>query len=361
MYPKGSTSESGVLTTSAEDRFSLPYLKKLHQQLVDNKRITPENENLVVEILRIIAEMVVYGDSKSEMLFDFFCEKNMLSLFLELMWAEDGCPSKVHVQILQTLSILVNCVKNNTSLYYLLSNNHVNEIIIYPHKFDEDESLRDQFVSFMKSLSLRLNKQTVQFFFIEETGAFPILTRAIDLLLDEDHMVRIAAQTTILNVFRVTDLRARRYALQDEVLHRFFSDLITLMKLQYTSIVALCLEQIKEFEEVRGDPVQEGRVIVRLEARLSDVFISSEDLMYYLQDLFELKIMGLRRALVHHMLSDFVCPILLHPLQDVSRLLPRPHGRSPDGESKRDEAEGMPSGESSSVSAIVSLVYLLQV
>lgn len=98
--------------------------------------------------------MVVYGDNKSELLFDFFCEKNMLSLFLEIMWAEGKgtCPSIVHVQILQTLSILINCVKNNTSLYYLLSNNYINEMISYPHAFDLDESLRDQFVSFMKSL-----------------------------------------------------------------------------------------------------------------------------------------------------------------------------------------------------------------
>jgi len=97
--------------------------------------------------------MVVYGDNKSELLFDFFCEKNMLALFLEIMWVEGpGCPSAVHVQILQTLSILINCVKNDTSLYYLLSNNYINEIIIYPHAFEADESLRDQFVSFMKSL-----------------------------------------------------------------------------------------------------------------------------------------------------------------------------------------------------------------
>jgi protein CLEC16A len=143
--------------------------------------VTKDNENNVIEILRLISEMVVYGDNKSELLFDFFCEKNMLSLFLEIMWTEVGCPPGVHIQILQTLSILVNCVKNDTSLYYLLSNNYINEIIIYPHDFDSREndgdSLRDQFISFLKSLSIRLNCLTVQFFFLEKTGAFPLLTR----------------------------------------------------------------------------------------------------------------------------------------------------------------------------------------
>ncbi|KAJ1420056.1 hypothetical protein B484DRAFT_333255, partial [Ochromonadaceae sp. CCMP2298] len=176
-------------------------LRKLHKQLDENKCVDDNNQALVVEILRVIAEMVVYGDNKSELLFDFFCEKNMLSLFLEIMSSPGGCPSTVHIQILQTLSILISCVRNETSLYYLLSNNYINEIILHAHDFADDESLCAQFASFMKSLSLKLNIQTVQFFFIEESGAFPILTRAVELLTIPDPMIRIASQSTILNVY----------------------------------------------------------------------------------------------------------------------------------------------------------------
>lgn len=167
-----------------DNRFSIAHLRKIHKQLMDHKDLKQEDSvTIVVENLRVLAEMVVYGDNKSELLFDFFCEKNMLSLFVELMnFKSNECPIEIHIQILQTLSILVSCVRNYTSLYYLLSNNYVNDIISYPHNFHSDEGLIDQFVSFMKSISLKLNIQTVQFFFIEETGAFPILTRAIELL-----------------------------------------------------------------------------------------------------------------------------------------------------------------------------------
>jgi protein CLEC16A len=168
---------------NADDRFSLLELRRIYKQLVENKQVSTENQELVVEILRVIAEMVVYGDNKSELLFDFFCEKNMLSLFLQIMWSEGGCPVEVHIQILQTLSILISCVRNDTSLYYLLSNNHVNDILSFPHPSldtpDTDESLCAQFASFMKTLSLRLNDQTVQFFYIVESGAFPLLTQAV--------------------------------------------------------------------------------------------------------------------------------------------------------------------------------------
>ena len=100
------------------EKFSIGHLRELHRNLEANKAVNENNSSMVVEILRMIAEMVVYGDSKSEMLFDFFCEKNMLALFLEIMWSEGGCPICVHVQILQTLGILVNSVRNDTSLYY---------------------------------------------------------------------------------------------------------------------------------------------------------------------------------------------------------------------------------------------------
>ena len=224
MFGRSHSIESKELFAVANDaeRFSIQNLRKLHQQLVANKSVNKDNENIVIEILRLSSEMVVYGDNNSELLFDFFCEKNMMSLFLEIMWTEGGCPVKVHVQILQTLSILVGCVRNDTSLYYLLSNNYINEIIIFPHEFVdgdcESEALRDQYISFLKSLSLKLNCLTVQFFFIEKTGAFPLLSRAIDLLAVEEPMVRAGAQTVILNVLRVKDSRAREYALQDEVL-----------------------------------------------------------------------------------------------------------------------------------------------
>lgn len=49
---------------------------------------------------------------------------------------------------------------------YLLSNNHVNLIIV--HKFDfSDEEVMAYYISFLKTLSLKLNAHTVHFFYNE--------------------------------------------------------------------------------------------------------------------------------------------------------------------------------------------------
>ncbi|RYH14221.1 hypothetical protein EON65_33965 [archaeon] len=307
MFGKAALPDRDQLTAAQQqaidNRFSLVELRKIHAQLVENKSVTDENQGLVVEILRVLAEMVVYGDRKSELLFDYFCEKNMLQLFLEIMWSNPGnCPSNVHVQILQTLSILISSVRNDTSLYYLLSNNHINEVIIFPYDMDTDESLVAQYVSFIKTLALRLNDQTVQFFFITDTGAFPILTRSIDLLCQKDPMVRIAAQTAILNVYRVNEHRSRVFALQEDVMLQLFQAIVEIMKEQLELMHTICCNYARENDE--GS-------LPKLEQNLNDAFINLEDWLYYIQDLIGLGIDKFNKAFIRYIVDVFVEGVVL--------------------------------------------------
>ena len=49
---------------------------------------------------------------------------------------------------------------------YLLSNNHINSIIV--HKFDfSDEEILAYYISFLKTLSFKLNIHTIHFFYNE--------------------------------------------------------------------------------------------------------------------------------------------------------------------------------------------------
>lgn len=62
----------------------------------------------------------------------------------------------------------INHINNFNILFtdYLLSNNHVNSIIV--HKFDfSDEEVMAYYISFLKTLSLKLNNHTIHFFYNE--------------------------------------------------------------------------------------------------------------------------------------------------------------------------------------------------
>ena len=56
--------------TNLEDKFSIPYLRSLHQRLLENKVINAQNQSMVIETLRVLSEMVVFGDNNYELLFE---------------------------------------------------------------------------------------------------------------------------------------------------------------------------------------------------------------------------------------------------------------------------------------------------
>ena len=96
-------------------------------------------------------------------------------------------PLPIATQAVQSVSILVQNVSRATSLYFILSNNHINQLIdlplelyhvaerkkynqegnqMSPRRFGSPElaELTTHFVTFLKSLALRMNVETLQFF-----------------------------------------------------------------------------------------------------------------------------------------------------------------------------------------------------
>ena len=144
---------------------------------------------------------------------------------------------QIKVQILQTLCILYQSVKQETSLYYLLSNNYINQILLYDFKSESTEDIQDLYASLLKTLSLRLNIQSAQFFIVETNGSFPLLTRAIDLLHSKEYMVLAAAQTSILNILEVKDQLIQSYAIRNEITTHLISTITNILNQQYNILI----------------------------------------------------------------------------------------------------------------------------
>ena len=87
----------------------------------------------------------------------FFFEKNIHQYFLAILNSSPRTSPHITVQLLQTLSILFENIRTETSIYYLLSNNYVNSIIVHKYDFSDEEILA-YYISFLKTLSLKLNK-----------------------------------------------------------------------------------------------------------------------------------------------------------------------------------------------------------
>uniref|UniRef100_A0A0V0G892 Uncharacterized protein n=1 Tax=Triatoma dimidiata TaxID=72491 RepID=A0A0V0G892_TRIDM len=299
---------------------SLEHLKYLHNVLSKNQTVSENNRGLLVETLRSIAEILIWGDQNDSSVFDFFLEKNMLSFFLKIL--KQKCGSYVCVQVLQTLNILFENIRNETSLYYLLSNNHVNSIIV--HKFDfSDEEVMAYYISFLKTLSLKLNSHTIHFFYNDNTNDFPLYTEAIKFFKHPESMVRIAVRTLTLNVYRVQDHSMLKF-IRNKTAAPYFSNLVWFI----------------------GNHVLELDICVRNDAdhssqsRLADLVAEHLDHLHYLNDILSLNIDDLNDVLIDHLLNKLFIPLY------IFSLLPQ----------KQSPQEGK-----ARVSSVVSLFLLSQV
>ena len=166
-------------------------------------------------------------------------------------------PTRIAIQVIQSMCILIQNVKMTTSLYLLLSNNKVNDLInlplkayaaaeklhleeadmasisaealeetINPDSTADISELTNIFVTFLKSLAMKMNPETLQFYLSYPTlqedklssmseprkeleidynaVQFPLYERALTFCNpDEDPFVRVTAMNLCLNTLRL--------------------------------------------------------------------------------------------------------------------------------------------------------------
>ncbi|XP_025711305.1 protein CLEC16A isoform X4 [Callorhinus ursinus] len=304
MFGRSRSWVGGGHGKSSRNIHSLDHLKYLYHVLTKNTTVTEQNRNLLVETIRSITEILIWGDQNDSSVFDFFLEKNMFVFFLNILRQKSG--RYVCVQLLQTLNILFENISHETSLYYLLSNNYVNSIIV--HKFDfSDEEIMAYYISFLKTLSLKLNNHTVHFFYNEHTNDFALYTEAIKFFNHPESMVRIAVRTITLNVYKV-DNQAMLHYIRDKTAVPYFSNLVWFIG---SHVIELdnCVQTDEEHRN-RG--------------KLSDLVAEHLDHLHYLNDILIINCEFLNDVLTDHLLNRLFLPLYVYSLENQDKGGERP-------------------------------------
>uniref|UniRef100_A0A8C1JW63 C-type lectin domain containing 16A n=1 Tax=Cyprinus carpio TaxID=7962 RepID=A0A8C1JW63_CYPCA len=182
------------------------------------------------------------------------------------------------------------------NIHYLLSNNHVNSIIV--HKFDfSDEEIMAYYISFLKTLSLKLNNHTVHFFYNEHTNDFALYTEAIKFFNHPESMVRIAVRTITLNVYKVDNQHMLHY-IRDKTAVPYFSNLVWFIG---SHVIELdkCVQTDEEHKN-RG--------------KLSDLVAEHLDHLHYLNDILIINCEFLSDVLTDHLLNRLFLPLYVYSL-----------------------------------------------
>ncbi|XP_072275110.1 protein CLEC16A isoform X2 [Pyxicephalus adspersus] len=285
---------------SGSNVHSLDRLKYMYHVLTKNTTVTDQNRNLLVETIRSITEILIWGDQNDSSVFDFFLEKNMFVFFLNILRQKSG--RYVCGQLLQTLNMLFENINHETSLYYLLSNNHVNSIIV--HKFDfSDEEIMGYYICFLKTLSVKLNSHTVHFFYNEHTNDFALYTEAIKFFNHPEHMVRVAVRNITLNIYKVNNQPMLHY-IRDKTAVPYFSNLVWFIGIHVIELDK-CVQTDEEHKN-RGT--------------LSNLVSQHLDHLNYLNDILIIDCEFLNDVLTDHLLNRLLLPLYVFSLVNQDKV-----------------------------------------
>ncbi|KAJ4709215.1 Protein CLEC16A like [Melia azedarach] len=285
----------------SRDRFSLEELRYLTDQLQKVQIVNGVNKDFVIEALRSIAELLTYGDQHDDSYFEFFMEKQVMGEFVRILKVSRAVA--VSVQLLQSMSIMIQNLKSEHAIYYLFSNEHINYLITYSFDF-RNEELLSYYISFLRAISGKLNKNTISLLVKthnDEVVSFPLYSEAIRFAFHEENMVRIAVRALTLNVYHVGDDSVNRYIASSPHTD-YFSNLVSFFRKQ-------CIELNKLVSHTLKNPGSDS--ISTILVAVDEI----EDNLYYFSDVISAGIPDIGRLITDHILQLLILPLLLPSLQ----------------------------------------------
>merc|ERR1711971_1170298 len=122
-------------------------------------------------------------------------------------------PCNIKVQLLQTTSIILQNLKDEALIHKMLARGHINKIIDANLDFKNEEIL-SWYISFLKSLALRIDAGTVRIFFDVEEKTFPLFTQGLRFFNHSDQMVRSSVRYILLSLVCIDDVMVQDFLVE---------------------------------------------------------------------------------------------------------------------------------------------------
>ena len=146
------------------DKITLDNFIELHKylKLMNNKEKAKKYKEDFKELIQLIINYLIFGDKKKDQsFFESFCELDFMNEFIIASKSKD---MEILLQIIKSMSALILSISNKASIYYIFSNNFINNIITNDDIQESSEDFLSFYVNFLKSLSLKIDNTTLQLF-----------------------------------------------------------------------------------------------------------------------------------------------------------------------------------------------------
>jgi len=152
------------------------------------------------DLIQLLFKYLMDGDKNlEEDIIGCFKDEDIFNGIKDIYYHEDY---DINCTIIQSLSILiVNIVKSKAFLYFILSNNFINDLLLIDYSKYDDE-FYSYYVNFLKSLVMRLDQNTFLLFYNKRSCCFPILDCSLNLYNYSNAMTRTVVNNIILQILQ---------------------------------------------------------------------------------------------------------------------------------------------------------------
>ena len=170
-----------------------------HLFVLGNQKIETIKPQLK-QIIEMLVENLIEADKNNE---DIFIEFRKSKFLVELVILFKKNDRDLNLQILKSFSLLISNLSNEEHLNYFLETNFINDILtIYSENIDNDYLY--YYINFIKSLTLKINEKTIQYFFLKEKNSFQMLTNMLKFYNHPDQMIRNVIKNTLLTILKLS-------------------------------------------------------------------------------------------------------------------------------------------------------------
>ena len=179
-----------------KEEFSKTGLKKLffrfHTILIENKKYDLFVQEITT-LLEDLAEFLIHGDKNDQSLLEVFVSLNFLYDILCMMGKMN---KNINIQIIKFFSVLMANLSEKNFNFFLINCDYINQVI-YESRETIDGDYLYYYINFVKALLFKINKETLKFFFHEDSYTFPLLVNCLKFYHHPDSMI----SNTIRNIF----------------------------------------------------------------------------------------------------------------------------------------------------------------
>ena len=241
--------------------------------------------------LKDLIQLIISYLNEGAKINDILIFENYPKILKDLVILSSLSETQITYTIIQSLSyLLVNLDKKKSSLYYILSNNFLNEIIqIDFSKFDDE--FFSFYINLLKSLSMRIDDTMLQFFYNPNYNSFPLVECTNKLYNHSNPMINTVVHNVSLQLMK----------LKNENIISYFSKLPTINYFAYLSCY---------LNDITNLFLDSGEV---------GLFEDMIDFLMYINDILEIQDKTINYIFINSLFSYFILPNLCNKIFDKKK------------------------------------------